>query len=310
MKRIRTMGLCLAFALVMGALAAGTTWAAAPEYKTCIKAVSGGEFSDKACSAAQAGGKYKLGAWNQGKKTSFKSKSSKPINYLVNPIEPTNAELNPGKIPKGAVGQFEASKSTAVGELTGPKESGFVESFTKVKSEGKNCNSPGQGKGKIVTNKLGTTLVPLAGGKVAEAVFAAPGDKEENLAEYECEGVAIKVHGAVLAEIIGASGPATKTFTVKVSSRGGEKNNLQEFLKAGAAGTELEEEGAIDAIEVGTCIKLAKKTPSECAGTYGDGEAFSPTTLVSTVSKPAVTLPAAQNNGAGATVKGEAIKIG
>jgi hypothetical protein len=312
MKRIRMLGLCVVAACAMSAL--GATSASALEYKTCIKSPTDtGNFTEKACVAGAPGnGEYELGAWNQGKKHTFKGKASHPVNYLVNPIEPTNTELNPLGFPKGAVGFFTATGSKSAGELTGPSTSTFTEEFKGVKSEGKNCNSPGEGKGKIKTFLLGTTLVPLAAGSgQAEEVYSAASPGTGLLAEFECEGLGNKDHGAVIAEIVGASGGATKTFSVHVSSRGGNPNNLQEFMKAGGTGSAAEEEGATDAIEIGACIKHGAKSPGECAATYGDAETFEPATLIDAVTgSPAgsLELPAAQNGTS--AVKGEAIKIG
>jgi hypothetical protein len=307
MRRITILGLCLIAVLAVSALAAGS--ASALEWKACIKATSGGEFSDKACSSPQAGGKYKLGSVLEGKKKTFKGKGSSPKNYLINPFEPSNAELNPGGFPKGAIDFFEASGDKSSGEFVSPEVRTFTEEFKKVKTGGKNCNSPGQGKGKIKTNLLAAKLVPLATGSGQGEVITNAAMPGGVLAEFECEGVGNIDHGAVIIELVGLSGPATKTWTVKASSRGGSPNNLQEFLKPGSAGTELEEEGAIDAMEIGACEKVPGKTEAECLVKYPpDGETFSPVTLLDKVSSPPVELPAGQNGSS--LYKSEMVKVG
>jgi hypothetical protein len=288
MKRITTIGLCFVAALAISALAAGS--ASALEYVQCGKAAGKGEFSDKACTVAAAGGKYHL---SSAVGSSFKAKSSKPLNQLVNPLT------------KKVEGFFEAKGSKSSGSITGASTSEFVEEFSKVKTnEGKNCNSEGQPKGKIVTNKLGTSLVPIgAGSGQAEVVFAAAGPSS-TLATYECEGLKIKVFGGIIAEITGLSGPASKTFSVGVRSRGGTPGNLQEFLYIGGAGTEAEEEEAQDYFEYVGC--LAKGNPKAvCEGAVGDGkEPAKPTTLLSEIEPLKVTAPAVQN--AKGAVKGKA----
>jgi len=318
MKRIRTIGLCLVAALAMSALAAGS--ASALEYKACAKGGSK-EFSDKGCltKVAPGTGKYGLGS---AVGSTFKGKASKPLNQLVN-------------LSKKVEGFFEAKGSKSEGTITGASTSEFVESFKKVKTnEGAACNSAGQGSGVIVTNKLGTALVPLGKGSgQGEVVFAAAGPKT-TLATYECAGVTIKVFGAVIAEIEGLSGGASKSFGVRVSARGGSPGNLQEYLYPGGAGTEAEEEKADDFFEnfvpkFKACVKegvepigsggdeeslsAAESTCATEAGTeffVEEGEApAKPDTLLSEIGPPiSVTAPAAQN--AKAAVKGKAaIKI-
>jgi len=324
MKRIRTVGLCLVAAFALGALWAAS--ASALEYKACIKGAKGsGEFSDKGCTIAAAGGKYKLGS---AKGSTFAAKAKKPLNQLVNP---GNNKVE---------GFFTAKKSSSAGEVTGAETSEFVETFTGVETNEKiPCNSAGQGTGIIVTHKLGTKLTPLgAGSKQGEIVFAAAGPTE-TLATYECGGVSIKVHGAIIAEIKGLENAANKKFSVAVRSRGGTAGNLQEFLYPGGAGTEAEEDKAddffnnfvpklveclTDGFTEAQCTEFnepeyiellkAEKTESDKSATTqfvfeeGEGPA-QPTTLLSEIGPPvSVTAPAVQN--ATGAVKGKTyIKI-
>jgi hypothetical protein len=292
MKRITTIGLCFAAALAMSALAAGS--ASALEYVKCAKPGGGQAYSDKGCTLPSAGGAYHL---SSAAGSTFKAKASKPLNQLVNPVT------------KKVEGSFEAKGSKSEGTITGASTSEFVETFKKVKTnEGKNCNSAGQGKGTIVTNKLGTSLVPIsAGSGQAEVVFAAAGPSS-TLAEYECEGLSIKVFGGVIAEITGLSGAASKTFGVGVRARGGTPGNLQEFLYFGGAGTEAEEEEAQDFFEYVGCLKKGNPKAT-CEAAVGDGkEPAKPTTLLSEIEPLKVTAPAVQN--AKGAVKGKsAIKI-
>jgi len=319
MKRIRTVGLSLVAAFALSALWAAS--ATALEYKACIKGAPGsGEFSDKGCTTAAAGGKYKLGSATG---STFAAKAKKPLNQLVNP--------GTNKVE----GFFEAKKSSSAGSITGSETSEFVETFAGVKTnEGTACNSAGQGSGTIVTHQLGTKLVPLgAGSGQGELVFAAAGPTE-TLATYECGGVSIKVHGAVIAEIKGLSGAANKKFSIGVRARGGTPGNLQEFLYPGGAGTEAEEDKAQDfflnfvpklteCLEDGftkaQCTEFnepeyiellkAEKSESDKSATtqfvFEEGEPpAQPDTLLSEIGAPLnVTAPAVQN--ATGSVKGK-----
>src|SRR5207253_5025011 len=95
-------------------------------------------------------------------------------------------------------------------------------------------------------NPLETTLVKLYGGKVGEIIKAVGGGL---LAEYTCGGVEIKVKGAVIAVIEGASGAATKTYNLKVNSGGGNPNELQEQMYVEGTGEEdssLNPAGSVD----------------------------------------------------------------
>jgi hypothetical protein len=337
MRRIRTMGLGLVAVFAICALGAGSASAASPEYKTCIKVTTGAEFASKTCEGAAATGKgYKLAEWNQGKKTEFKAKSASPKQNLVKPCiqafdlaspaekeAKVHAKYTEACLAHAAVGFFEATSSKAKGKLTGPKTSTFVEEFKGVKANGTTpCNSPGQGKGKIKTNELEGTLVPLPGGKVGELIKAVGGGL---LAEFSCGGVENKVKGAVLAEVKGLSGPAAKEFILKVSAAGGNGNNLQEFLYLPGTG-EMDKEGNPAGSEDDGIDPLAfaqkkgecelEKTEAECGGLVG-GEFFAeesyappgtlPITLLTEIPAKKITAPANQNGES--HIKGEVLKV-
>jgi len=268
-------------AVVVCALGAGS--ASALEWKACVKAEpkGSGTFGDKGCTSA--GTKYKLAS---AAGVAFTGKGKKPVNQLVNPV--THKVEN----------FFEAKKDSTVGEVTGPSSTTFTETFTGVKLHEPEapCQSSGQASGTIVTNKLGTMLVPIsAGSGQGQLIFAAAGPTEP-LAAYECAGVSIKVVGAIIAELTGLSGPANKKWGLHVQSRGGTVGNLQEFLYLGGAGTEAEEEEAQDYFEYVVCLKEGNPK-AVCEGAVGDGkEPAKPFTLLSEAGPPiSKTAPAAQN---------------
>jgi hypothetical protein len=295
MKRISTVGLCFVVALVMSALAAASASAASPEYKTCKKVTSGREFSDKGCTVAAGGaGKgYKLAEWNEGKKTTFKSKGTAPVNKLINPVE------------KKVEGQTECASEKGAGETTGSKTTKFTNGYKKCKSAGKTCETAGAGKGQIKTKPLVGTLIPLGAGS-GQGTLVTP-ESGEVLAEYNCEGLEITAKGAVIGEIQGAAGAASKSFTTHLRAREGKSGNLQEYLYIGGAGTEAEEEEAQDYFEYVGCLK--KGNPKAvCEGAVGDGkEPAKPITVISFVEPIKAVAPATQESVT--TTKGEAIKI-
>jgi hypothetical protein len=208
MKRIRIVGLCLVAVFALSAIVAGGASAASPEYKTCIKATEktpektykDGEFSDKACGTPSPGGKYKLGAWNAGKKKfAQKGKGGKGANIQYNP------ETN------SPIGDTECASEKITGEVTGPKESRIQTEYKGCKTnEGKNCTS-GAKKGVIVTKELSAVLVPI-GSSEGDGIAISP-KTGSVLAEYECEGISIVATGGVIGEIVGAGKAANKEPT-------------------------------------------------------------------------------------------------
>jgi hypothetical protein len=285
MKRIRMAGLCLVAVFVLGAVMAGSASAASPEFKTCVKAVEklpnktykDGEYSDKGCSKAEAGGKYKLAAWNEGKKN-FKltGKGGKGVNIQYIPSSET------------IIGDTECSSEKISGEVTGAKTAKFTTEYKGCKTnEGKNCNSAGEGKGKIKTNTLEGELVPQPGSKegVGILVFneASPGGV---LAAYNCEGLEVSAAGAVMGEVDGGSAEAVKEMEYNFAKGPGV------FQKWGYLGEN-------EAETYSSFVKFFK------------GEGPAPSAIILSTIKSAeigeLTLPATQQSSA--KVKTEAFKI-
>jgi hypothetical protein len=201
MKRMRIMGLCLVAVFAMSAVMASGA-AASPEYKTCIKAAKvgkttpSGTFEDNLCTTGKekAGGKYKLGAWNEGKKKFATKTSGGPgANYQYNPA--TNE----------IVGATECSSEKGVGEVVNGTTATVKNEYKGCKTPtGKNCNSPTKKKGVIVTELLAATLIGQPGSSEGVGVIVTnAGTPGGTLSAYECEGLKITAKGAVMGELTG-----------------------------------------------------------------------------------------------------------
>lgn len=313
MKRIGTAGLCLVAVLALSAMAAASALAAAPEYKTCLKTskVAGkytGGYNDKACTSVNGAGegKYALSEWNAGKKVTTKGKGGSGVNKLVNPFTQT------------VEGATACSSEKTAGEITGPKTSLTTVEYKGCKDGAKNCNSAGESKGKIKTNLLLGELVPLgSGSKVGILITSAANPGVAPLAAYECEGVDVTAVGAVIGEVSGNVGLASKTSTDAFEHGAGV---MQKYLYAGGLGAKVEEESAIVAIELGAkiekCVEKGEGSQSECetkVGTEyfietGKAPPAAPTTLVSLISGEE-TAKAPSTQEATTNVKGESMLI-
>jgi hypothetical protein len=268
MKRSSATGLCVVAVFAVSGLAAVLASASSPEYKACVKVMSGGEFSDRGCSIPAPEGKYRLFPWNQASGRTFQTRAEKVVGNNVNQ---NNKDVFP----------LLAALSRARGELAGPKTVTFTEEYVRVTTENAPCRSPGEAPaphaGKIKTNLLEGQLVQLAGGKVGEVIKPAAGP-EAVFAEYECGGRSVKVRGALIAEVEGLSGAATKTYHLRERARGGEPNHLQEFPylpgmgEHGEGNPAEEEDTTLDYVvflgEVRRCVRQGK-TKAACEASLG-----------------------------------------
>ena len=314
MRSIKVMGLCLVAAFALSAVAVASASAAAPEYKTCVKVKKTGktyegEFTEKECKTKASPaktGKYELGEWNAGKKHATKGKGGAGINKLVNPFT------------QKVEGATECASEKSAGEITGPKTSLTTVEYKGCKNGSKNCNSAGEGKGKIKTETLLGELVPLgAGSKAGILLTGAANPGVSPLAVYECEGVDVTAVGAVIGEVSGNVGEAKKTSIDTFEHGAGV---MQKYLYAGGLGAKVEEEEAIVALELGAkveeCVAKAEGTKAECESKVGTayfmetGKAppAAPTTLVSVISGEK-TAKAASTQEATTTITGEAMMV-
>ncbi len=286
MKRISIVGLCLVAMFAMSAVAAGTA-SAAPELKTCVKAEKvgkvypTGEFSDKYCGKAEAGGKYKIGSFSEAKKTGLKIKGGAGANFSW--------------IPTGYPGT-----PTGATECTGEKGEGtytatgatFKVEYKGCHNGAKKCASAGAKAGVVVDEELKGTLVDLPSGKVGIDIAnaASPGG---TLAAYDCEGLVVDAVGGVIGEVQGGRTEASKSLFFNFTT--GPKGVQQQWTYP--LTTLSEEEGDKEAYRY-VNEEFEGKTPA----------AKTPTILFSIISGEAeATLPSTQ--GSKSEAKGEAFKI-
>jgi hypothetical protein len=228
MRRIKMMGLCLVAVLALAAVAVSSASAALPEYKTCVKApkvgktTPTGEFSDKNCSVAAAGGKYQLGSWSEAKKQGFKGKNG--VSTLDSYIPENEATPWTGGTVVGVV-QCKSGKSA--GEITGPKTSTVTVEFKTCSSEGKKCTSSGQKAGTIKTALLKATLGNISGGVGSDVESVSGGPS----AEFDCEGLKIVTNGSVIGVNSGNVNKFSKegVQTFAVNAKGGQQVVFGEF---------------------------------------------------------------------------------
>jgi hypothetical protein len=280
--------MCLVAIFALSALVAATA-SAAPEYKTCVKAEKvgrtypSGEFSDKACSVASPGGKYKLGAWNEGKKTTNKGKGTNPVNRQIYPAL------------KEAVADVECTSEKTAGAVTGPSSGETKAEYKGCKdSEGKNCNTKGEGKGKIHTEQLVTALIDQPGAAEGIGIIISP-KSGTTLATYECEGgLKVTAIGGVFGEVEGgATKGAVKQMNFKFSKG---DTPYQQFGYAGA--DEAENGSKFEEFFGSEGAKGTAPTAAILSHIEGNTNPALP---------PEFTLPATQEGLS--EVKGEALKI-
>jgi hypothetical protein len=93
-----------------------------------------------------------------------------------------------------------STSNSSVSHITSATSGTVVSTFTGTEDEGtgKKCNSAGQPSGTVVTFPLSTELgwINKSAGEVGEDFKPASG---ELLAEFECEGLGVKVKGSVIA---------------------------------------------------------------------------------------------------------------
>jgi hypothetical protein len=217
MKRFKVIGLCLVAVFALSAVLAAGASAAAPEFFTCLKAPTKGtgNYSAKNCEAASkvAGtGNYERGAWNAGKKVTFKGKGSNPRNNSLNPFGPAQKPGENAQIE----GTTECKKEKLEGKMTGPKTSEWQTEYSSCEAGGFKCLSKTLKSGHIKTDVLNSTLVFLDSAKTNVGILVTGThlpvgglSATPRLAQYACgpkeapEAVNIEVFGSVLAEVNG-----------------------------------------------------------------------------------------------------------
>jgi hypothetical protein len=217
MKRIRIAGLCLVAVFAMSAVAVSSA-SALPTYQVCKKAAvkEHGTFNNKNCTGASKGGKkegdYELGAWNQGKEASPKTKNTNGTSTLTSYIKGF-----------GIVGAVTCTKAKGEGRITGPSTGNVTVTFEKCTSSGESCASAGESAGKIKTALLTTTL---AENEEKTAVIIRVGEAGAPSASFSCGAEKVVTTGTAdgvdTGNVNTFSKDATNTFSVNA---GGEQVN-------------------------------------------------------------------------------------
>jgi hypothetical protein len=182
LMKLKVLGLSLIAVFAVMVAVSSAASAAQPTFYECAK-VAGGKY-EKKCGKLQEGkgkGGYELEP-GIGKGKTFKGKGG-------------TATLHTPAV--GGVVTCKAFKDE--GKLTSPTTEGdVVSTFSGCESLEKKCHSPGQKAGTIVTNKLAGETGEIEGGSGA-GVDLKP-ESGTYLAEFECEGLTVKVTGSVIGE--------------------------------------------------------------------------------------------------------------
>lgn len=223
MRRITIVGLLLASAVALGAIAASSALAAGgPEYLACAKAKKDGKkytgrYENKTCSELSGTGEGKYERVAAKFPLKFKSKIGETKVHVYDPkdsAEDAEVICTKGK-DAGAI------TSSTAGTVTITEEGCNVpvedENGNKSKFPGA-CNTPGQKSGVIVSKPLATKLVWLDEAHTEPGIEIQPAEAGGVFEEASClfEKVKVKETGTILAAV-SPVGVATKLLTITFS---------------------------------------------------------------------------------------------
>jgi hypothetical protein len=197
-KPIKTTGLCLLAAFMLGAVTVGSASGANPEFLHCMEGtaeVTGSSFwytSKATCEAltpkvTKTEGKWLLGPFGTGEKLAFTGTSGK-------------SKLN------SSVEAIECKADSSAGEINGPSSVTNVQvTLTECTSKFGQCHSttPAGGEGEIITTVLTGELIYLkAGGALPVGLLLKP-SAGTTFTTISCLGGIVKetVTGSVIGEI-------------------------------------------------------------------------------------------------------------
>ena len=230
------VALCFATACAIGALAAGSAFAEAPEIGRCV-AKAGGKFQDAGCTKASIPGKEKF-EWMPG---AVKTKFTTTIKEAT--VATLETKLGAKVICKG---------QSATGEITGLKTIALSPvTFTGCESGGFPCSTEGSASGEVVTvplvGELGIEKIGTKGpvtNKIGNELSPATG---EEFVHFTCAGVTIKVRGHVISPV--TSNKMLLTATVKFAATKGKQKpesfvgGEKQILESSFAGGPFEQSG-------------------------------------------------------------------
>jgi hypothetical protein len=223
MRGIRIAGLCLIVVFATGAIVA-SAWAEAPEFGRCLKTKEGGgtKYTSAKCTVVAAGEKENF-EWYPA------FGESKPLEKagFTTTIKPATIVLLETK--SGT--KITCTGETSGGAYTGDKTvGGIVLQFTGCESGGCKGNSAGKGPGQVTWNELDGSLgiwkTGETGSKDKPGISLKPTTGEQ-LVEFACGGLVVKVKGSV---ILPVPGNAMKlSAAVKLTQAKG-KQKPEEFV--------------------------------------------------------------------------------
>jgi hypothetical protein len=179
MKRMRIMGLCLVAVFSLALVAVSSASATEPAFFECKSVGKGKGTFSKGCKVMKAGGGFEP-TEGIGKGKVFKGKGG-------------SATLHTPAVK----GEITCSSFKDEGKITGVKNiSKIFSTFSGCSTLGKKCHSAGQKAGTIKTMALKGELgyINKANKEVGVDLTAEGAD----LADFECEGITVKVNGSVI----------------------------------------------------------------------------------------------------------------
>jgi hypothetical protein len=206
-RQIRSAGLCLVVAFALGVVAATSALATAPEYGRCLKKAKG--FTTSSCTVAGEGTKAKY-EWVPGAgKTKFETKGG--IGILTS-VSGNKVECH----TESSTGEFFEGNNKEAGNM--------VIKFNECASLSLACNTPGAAAGELVTNDVEALVGWENKAKKKTDIELHPAKSVSSglFIEFECQGLVIKVQGAVLVPV--KNDKMTNKETLKfVASKGKQK---------------------------------------------------------------------------------------
>jgi hypothetical protein len=190
MRQIRIAGLCLVVACALGAAAATSAMATAPEYGRCLKKAKaeGKGYTSSKCTTAGEGTKAKY-EWVPGAgKTKFETKGGVGI------LTSVNGQAVECKTESSSGEFFEGTN----------KEAGNMSiKFNECVSLSEPCTSPGAKTGELITNDVEALVgwENKAKKKTDIELYPAKSVTSGLFIEFECLGLVVKVKGKVLVPI-------------------------------------------------------------------------------------------------------------
>jgi hypothetical protein len=238
MRQIRIAGLCLVAAFALGAVAAASAMATAPEYGRCLKKKTKSlpAYTTSKCTVESKELKTASYEWVPGAgKTKFDTKGG--IGLLTS--------VNGQKVEcktESSSGEFFEGNNKEAGNMT--------IKFNECEALGQTCTSPGANAGELVTNDVEALVGWESKAKKKTDIELHPAKSVSSglFIEFECLGLAVKVKGAIL---VGIKNDAMKTseilkYTQKLGKQKPEKweeSSGKVILEASFKGGAYEQSG-------------------------------------------------------------------